>query len=229
MVKIDTSLMLPKSHPYRPRRKLAKNPPYVTIHNTGSMDADAKAIAKYLYNVPKKPKSWHFSIDDTICYQSIPIGEEAWHAGTRAGNSQSVGIEVSMYRDKARHAKYEDNGAQLAAGLLFNWKVRSADVPKYMKKHQEWSGKYCPSTIIPHWPDFVARVQNHVKVLEGTPPVEGGEEEVAPSRVAWYKAHSNMDDVEFVNKLTALCKEEGKRLDEIPIAPEYSHLERRLA
>ena len=56
---------------------------FITIHDTANPNANGLTHAKLLKN-GYPAASWHFAIDDTGAYQSIPLDEVAWHAGDGA-------------------------------------------------------------------------------------------------------------------------------------------------
>lgn len=60
---------------------------FVTIHDTANTasSADGLTHAKLLQNGYDRA-SWNFAIDETGAYQSIPVGEVAWHAGDGRNN-----------------------------------------------------------------------------------------------------------------------------------------------
>jgi N-acetylmuramoyl-L-alanine amidase CwlA len=129
-------------------------PTSITIHNTANPEATAENHASYLRQGHRI--SWHFTVDDDSIVQHMPINEQAWHTGTNAGNTTSIGIEVCEFADPKRQAKAEDNAAWLAAKLQHENKS-----VKEVRTHHSWSGKNCPRKILPHWSSFLAKVRAH--------------------------------------------------------------------
>src|SRR6516165_10347004 len=88
--------LIPTGHSNRPGTPLT--PTKITIHNADneSPGADAHAHAQYQKGVDAQQRqvSWHFTVDDHSVYQSLPVNEVGWHAGTHAGNHGSIGIEI---------------------------------------------------------------------------------------------------------------------------------------
>lgn len=129
----------------------AMSPKYVTIHDTGnpSVGANAKGHANYIKGdiAAGLPVSWHFTVDDTVIYQHLPLSESGWHAGdgNGSGNRASVGIEICENADGNR-AKAEQNAALLVAWLHHELNSLSP-FPSSMKQHYDWSGKNCPHII----------------------------------------------------------------------------------
>ena len=156
---------IPSGRRNRPGYKLT--PKYITIHDTANTQAgaDAKAHAAYLKkNPPASEASWHFTVDDKVIYQHLPLSENGWHAGDGAsgtGNRQSIGIEICENRDGNR-AQAEKNAAWLVAKLLKDYGLGLDRV----KQHYDWSGKNCPRVLRGRkdgWKNFLAAVEAHLK------------------------------------------------------------------
>lgn len=118
-------------------------PQFVTIHNTGNYapSAGAKNHANYLYNGSDGIASWHYSVDDTDIYQSLPDNVQGCHAGS-AANTQSIGIEICLNNKDGFPAACR-SAALLTAGLLTRYGL-GADA---VKQHFDWTGKDCPYEI----------------------------------------------------------------------------------
>lgn len=144
-------------------------PQYITIHNTANR-ASAKAEISYMIRNDNYT-SYHYAVDDLGAVQGLPLDRNGWHCGdgdSGTGNRQSIGIEICYSLD-AGHPKYsqsEENGAILTAMLLkqYGWGVDR------VRKHQDWSGKYCPHRILERpngWPEFLNKVQRYLDKLNG--------------------------------------------------------------
>lgn len=178
-----TKAIVPKGRKWgRTGRKLVGRRT-VTIHNTANEGATAKNHADYLMG--GHAVSWHFTVDDKGAYQHIPTDEQAWHTGTNAGNTTSIGIECCEFKDKGRQRTAEKKTAWLAARLL---KYRGLTVAS-LRTHKSWSGKDCPRDILPHWELFRDRVAYYM--VEMSRPY--------PGRVL--KAGSRGSDVEWVQRM----------------------------
>lgn len=127
---------------YKKQKKLTGNTgrvKYVTIHNTDDLKNvhdDAEQYTRATYNENMGSARVHFYIDDVGAWQNLkagtglcaadPVGsaEVGWHAGDASvsdgGNMTSIGIEIIMGNTAAEDAKAKDNGARVAAWLL--WK-----------------------------------------------------------------------------------------------------------
>lgn len=157
-LKINT-MLVPKGTKARPGTKIT--PKYVTIHETANTrkGADANAHARLQYNGNDRAASWHYSVDDKEIWQSIPEKEKAWHAGTSAGNSSSIAIEICVNSD-GNFAKAKKLAAQLAAELLNKYKLPISR----LVQHNYWSGKNCPAKLRKSgWSAFKKDVEDYMK------------------------------------------------------------------
>ncbi|HFH9833977.1 TPA: N-acetylmuramoyl-L-alanine amidase [Streptococcus suis] len=146
----------------------AMTPQYVTIHNTAN---NASALAEISYmNGNWNEVSYHWAVDDVQAIQGIEHNRNGWHSGDGAngtGNRKSIGIEIchSLTPGNPKYAKSEDNGAKLAAIILhqYGWGIDR------IRKHQDWSGKYCPHRILDNgnWEGFKGKVQAYLLQLQG--------------------------------------------------------------
>jgi len=156
---------IPPGRRNRPGHEL--KPRYITIHDTANPrpGADARAHAGYLKGetAARVPVSWHFTVDDSIIYQHLPLDESGWHAGdgkNGPGNRQSIGIEICENKGGDR-AKAEDNAAWLTAKLLQDYGLGVDAV----RQHFDWSGKNCPRVLRRRaggWSSFLEAVSSHL-------------------------------------------------------------------
>ena len=132
----------------------------ITVHNTWN-DASADNEVKYMIGNNKKV-SFHIAVDDKEAVQGIPLDRNAWHAGdgNGKGNRSSIGVEICHSKSGGeRFAKAERNAAELIAGML---KERGWGIDR-VKKHQDWSGKYCPHrTLDLGWQRFLNMVREYL-------------------------------------------------------------------
>lgn len=146
---------------------------YVTVHNTediaearGTNDAEQYTRATWP-NANMADVRVHYYIDETDCWQNLREDEVGWHAGDGnygPGNDTSLAIEIIMDGSgSAADRAAEDRGALLAAILL----DRHGLGIDRLKAHKDWSGKFCPIYILPHWAQFVAKVEAHLAVIRG--------------------------------------------------------------
>ena len=138
---------------------------YVTIHNTANR-MPAKNEVSYVHS-KQGEVTYHFAIDDKECIQLLPLNKSAWHAGDGRGNgnTKSVAIEICYSLDKGdkRYPIAEDNASHKAAELLYS---KGFGVDR-LKKHQDWSGKYCPHRMLDNngWGTFKKKVQGYLDEL----------------------------------------------------------------
>lgn len=132
----------------------------ITVHNTAN-DASAANEVKYMIGNNNKV-SFHIAVDDKEAVQGIPLDRNAWHAGdgNGKGNRRSIGIEICYSKSGGeRFAKAERNAAELIASML---KERGWGIDR-VKKHQDWSGKYCPHrTLDLGWQRFLNMVREYL-------------------------------------------------------------------
>lgn len=138
----------------------------IDVHNTAN-DASAKNEIAYMVSNPNST-SFHFAVDDLEAWQGLPLDRNGWNAGDGAdgaGNRKHIAIEICYSKSGGeKFTKAEENAAELIAQLL---KERNWGVDR-VKKHQDFSGKYCPHrTLDLGWDRFL----NMVKAkLGGTVP-----------------------------------------------------------
>lgn len=143
------------------RRELVRiSPTTVTIHNTDNRARGAGAarhsrfvreVGYYTLRDVKHPVSWHFVVDDMMVIKQLPIDERALHAGR--GNRSSIAIEICMNEDIDQDAANE-RAAKLVAVLLYDLGLKTTEI----RTHKDWTGKNCPSLLLPSMPKFIERV-----------------------------------------------------------------------
>ena len=136
-------------------------PECIVVHNTAN-DASAANEIKYMQSNGKEV-SFHFAVDDKEVVQGIPLVRNAWHAGDGAngvGNRKGIGVEICYSKSGGdRFTDAEKNAAVFIASLLktYGWGIDR------VKKHQDFSGKYCPHrTLDMGWDRFLRMVQGYV-------------------------------------------------------------------
>jgi N-acetylmuramoyl-L-alanine amidase CwlA len=166
---------IPVGNSNRPGNRLSATS--ITIHNTDNADAGANAAAHAKYqkgpDARSRQVSWHFTVDDTSVYQSLPTNEIGWHTARAVGNNSSIGIEICMNSDLDVPAAYQ-RAALLTAVVAFQNGIR---VPDKIVQHNFWSGKDCP-IILRHpaqgWQDFLTQIQQAYSGLTPTPAADIG-------------------------------------------------------
>ena len=167
---------MPRGRPNRPGTEMVAK--YITIHDTGNSNAgaDARNHSHWVRTNPdpKFLSSWHFTVDDQIIIQQLPLTEHGWHAGDGAngpGNLQSIGIEICENRDGQRELA-ERNAAWLSARLIKETPTL-LPYPDCMKQHYHWTGQNCPRVIRGRpggWEGFLAQISGFLESKD-PPPV----------------------------------------------------------
>ncbi|EJW20010.1 N-acetylmuramoyl-L-alanine amidase [Paenibacillus alvei] len=155
--------LLPDGRQNKPN-KLMEQPQWLTIHNTDNLQGTAESHARYILNGSGgRQASWHYTVDDKGIYQHLRDNEQGWHAGDSngPGNRTSIGIEVCMYL-KMNTEQCWRNTAWLVAKLLDKYKL---DISRVVP-HKKWSGKQCPSQLLPYWDRFLQMVRDELRKLQ---------------------------------------------------------------
>ena len=134
---------------------------FIVIHNTAN-DASAKNEIAYMKS-NNNSVSYHFAVDDIEVRQGIPLDRNAWHSGdggSGKGNRKGIAIEICYSKSGGeKFTKAEENAAQLTADLL---KERGWGIDR-VKKHQDFSNKYCPHrTLDLGWDRFLKKVEGYM-------------------------------------------------------------------
>lgn len=146
-------------------------PKYVVIHNTANDAPAANEIAYMRRN--DNEVSFHYAVDDKEIVQGILEDRNAWHAGDGGyGNGNRCGIAIEICWSKSGGEKFEKaerNAAEFAASILkrYGWGIDR------LKKHQDFSKKYCPHrTLDLGWDRFVDMVKDFLDGKEPEAPVD---------------------------------------------------------
>ncbi len=144
-------------HKHRPMR-----PTYITVHSTQTYVSNANA-AHFARALRKGHLTathnllgyltWHFTVDESSVYQSLPLNERGEHADYEGpGNRKSIGIEMCENRGNSRSATVERT-AKLVAVLM-----KERNIPlKNVVPHQNWvqirprTGKNLGQKNCPHF------------------------------------------------------------------------------
>lgn len=143
------------------------NAEYITVHNTAN-DATAKNEIAYMIN-NNNEVSFHYAVDDKETVQGLPLNRNGWHCGdgNGTGNRKSVGIEICYSKSGGdKFIKAEQNAVELIVQLL---KERGWGIDR-VKKHQDWSGKYCPHrTLDMGWDRFIKMIETALNGAKNEP------------------------------------------------------------
>lgn len=153
---------------------------YITVHSTGNRGATALQHAKGMANGAFRGRSkwnrtgyltWHFTVDDKVTIQSLPLniqGEHADHSGP--GNRLSIAIEICEFRNARQQAAAVDRAARLVAWLRHEKGIPLANVvPHYhwpQKNYRNYQ-KNCPRILMDggrpgaKWEGFLRKVDGY--------------------------------------------------------------------
>ena len=145
----------------------AMTPKFLIVHNTAN-DASANNEISYM-RTNNTSTSFHIAVDDIEAVQGIPFDRNSWNAGDgSSGNGNRNGIAIEICYSKSggdRWEKAKTNAVELIVQLLkeYGWGIEQ------VKKHQDFSGKYCPHRILDEgWEGFLNRIREKL----GQAPVE---------------------------------------------------------
>ena len=181
-------------------------PKGICIHNTAN-DASARnevAYGKNNYN----EVSYHIAVDDVEAIQWIPLNRNTWHSGDGGnglGNRNYISIEICYSKSGGeRFNKAENNCAELVAQLLkeYGWGVDK------VKKHQDFSGKYCPHrTLDMGWQRFLNMIQVELDKLNGKGNIQQSSGEMYRIRKSWSNAVSQIGAFKDLENAKKSCKD----------------------
>lgn len=142
----------------------AMTPVGLCVHNTAN-DASAKNEISYMVSNTSQT-SFHFAVDDIEAWQGLPLDRNGWHAGDGAsgqGNRKYIGIEICYSKSGGeKFTKAESNAIDLIVQLLKERNWTTAQV----KKHQDFSGKYCPHrTLDLGWERFINTIKERMGAM----------------------------------------------------------------
>lgn len=184
MPPVRNALLPPNVHGRLVARTMT--PRYITIHGTENLNSGADNHARYLFNKGKRSGNrrfgrsgwvtWHFTVDDREIVQHLRTTEQGDHADFgKAGDRQSIGIEICEFRDTRRQALAIKNAAGLAAALANKHQIPTRNIVPH-KHWPRWDfqyGKPCPKILLERnrnirggwytgskWKQFIARIEH---------------------------------------------------------------------
>ncbi len=142
------------------------SPVGICIHNTAN-DASAASEIKYMIS-NSASTSFHLAVDDVEAIQGLPLDRNAWHAGDGSkgtGNRKYISIEICYSKSGGKRFEAAmKNATKLTADLLkkYGWDI------SHVKKHQDFSGKYCPHRILSDygWNYFLNLVKGELSMAK---------------------------------------------------------------
>ena len=133
-------------------------PKFLIVHNTAN-DASANNEISYMRK-NNSSTSFHIAVDDIEAVQGVPFDRNSWNAGDGSngnGNRNGIAIEICYSESGGdRWEKAKTNAVELIVQLLNErgWGIEQ------VKKHQDFSGKYCPHRILDEgWEHFLNRIR----------------------------------------------------------------------
>lgn len=169
---------------------------FVTIHNTNDLANvydDGEQYTRATYNENMNSSRVHFYTDDTGAWQNLkagtglcpadPVGgaEVSWHSGDGSvadgGNMTSLSIEIIMNESPEHDAIAKDNGARIAAWLL--WK-HGLTIDKLVT-HTYWVNKSAGKTF----PDVDTQCTNPISGKKWCPSYIFGSSNAATAKKNW--------------------------------------------
>ena len=131
----------------------------ICIHNNGNLLSFPIGERNWLLNpLNNRVASWHECINEYGSIIAIPWGEEAYHANTYKGNNESYSIEVCERNFNLVYPKAVKRVAELL--FLNKWDVSEVTT------HKAYSGKNCPSMLLPIWDSFISDIKIELDKLK---------------------------------------------------------------
>lgn len=173
----------------RPGIPLAQ-PPFWIQHETGNTKPGAGALMHRTYLFQGAPDnngnpqvlSYHFTVDDHVIYQLLPVDEVSWQAadGAGPGNMQSISCELCVNVD-GNKALSRRNAEALCGGVMKALKRPPSAITRHWDRNwgeccnrpcdvQCGNRHHCPDQMMSegYWPTFVT---NSAKIIVGGTPV----------------------------------------------------------
>ena len=151
--------MLVPASKYKIKCPYLMKPKKITFHNTDN-EMPAENEIRYMIS-NNNMTSYHFCSDEKETIQGLPLDRNGWHAGDGGngyGNRNTIGWEIARNYDRKRRTtrlieplagmynKAELNAIKSAAQVYKNLGLPAT--VNTVAKHQDWSGKNCPSKIL---------------------------------------------------------------------------------
>ncbi len=165
---IKMRIMPRNAHQRRKAKRM--RPTFITIHSTANHSCTATAMqhSRALCTGAFSNRNWHFSVDQYMVVQNLPLNETAWHAGRAEGNNHSIGIEMCEAENRgANHFRTWDRTAKLTAVLMMKYKINL----RHVVPHYHWTRKNCPSPLLDDgrpggkWAWFISRIDYYYRCM----------------------------------------------------------------
>ncbi len=132
-----TENFIPEGLPCDTKTKFQDGQPsIITIHWIGPYPNQTPDNVRTWWINSKNEASAHFIVKEDDVMQCWPTDKVAWHAGCKAGNNTSIGIEVIPCNTQGR---FSEKTIRTLKELLDT-------LPRLpLVRHFDWTGKDCPS------------------------------------------------------------------------------------
>lgn len=127
-------------------------PSVITIHYVGPYPGQTPAQVREWWEVSGGEASAHYIIKDDTVMQCWPLDKIAWHAGCKAGNTTSIGIEVIPM----------NAAGEFSAKSIETLKELLDTLPRLpLVRHFDWTGKSCPAyyCVSSTWHDLLKKLE----------------------------------------------------------------------
>jgi N-acetyl-anhydromuramyl-L-alanine amidase AmpD len=181
------------SHPGSP----SKTYPSVNARLGAICHSAEGSLAALLNGIDNGPFSWHFSVaKDGRVFQHYPLESHCWHAGSRDGNRETIGIEHEGVAGEPLTEPQIAASVALCRWLrdVCNWQTLEGR----LFEHNKFSATACPSNRIP-WDRYTEMTHNTEFVL----PLEEPEVELRA-----------LNKVESIQALNSMAASHGQAIDD---------------
>ena len=114
-------------------------PSTITIHWIGPYPGQSPDTVRDYWIKSGGDASAHFIVKEDTVMQCWPLDKVAWHAGCKAGNTTSIGIEVIPCNSAGRFSEK----------TIATLKELLDSLPRMpIVRHYDWTGKQCPAYYV---------------------------------------------------------------------------------
>ena len=131
--------------------------------------------------------SAHYGIEDGTVHQYVHDADTAWHAGDRAENQRSIGIEHSAQPATATTPARDASPATIATSVtLIVGLCRKYSIdPSHIYPHKKFYATQCPGTL--PIADIIARVRAQLTTPTGDAPMSATEVQTITTAIAGHE------------------------------------------